>query len=71
MTVGNAAVLAILLRPEEAAQLLGICRAKAYGMIASGELPSIRAGKSVRVPRLALERWIDANTTGGEIRRSA
>jgi excisionase family DNA binding protein len=71
MTVMNALTMAILLRPEEAGRLLGFSRSKMYGMLAAGELPSIRAGKSVRIPRAALERWIEENTTGGEVRRSA
>jgi excisionase family DNA binding protein len=71
MTVKNAAFLAMLLRPEETGQLLGISRAKTYGMIASGELPAIRCGKAIRVPRDSLLKWIEANTTGGEVRRSA
>lgn len=65
MTVKNEAVMAMLLRPEETSQLLGLSRAKTYGMIASGELPAIRCGKAIRVPREALEKWIAANTTGG------
>jgi len=56
--------LALLLRHEEAVSLLGISRSKVYAMLASGQLPSIRAGKSVRIPRAALERWIDSNTVG-------
>jgi excisionase family DNA binding protein len=68
MTATNAMVIAILLRPEEAGRILGFSRSKIYQLLASGELPSIRAGKSVRVPRLALEKWIEANTTGGELR---
>jgi excisionase family DNA binding protein len=71
MTVMNALTIAILLRPQEAGQILGFSRSKMYGMLAAGELPSIRAGKSVRIPRAALEKWIEANTTGGEVRRSA
>jgi excisionase family DNA binding protein len=71
MTVMNALTIAMLLRPEETARLLGISRSNAYGMLASGELPSIRLGRSIRVPRDALFRYIESNTTGGEIRVSA
>ena len=71
MSAMQVAMIAILLRPEEAGKMLGFSRSKVYGMLAAGELPSIRAGKSVRVPRAALERWIEENTTGGEARRSA
>jgi excisionase family DNA binding protein len=61
----NVQVHARLLRMAEVAQLTGLSRAKAYAMVAAGELPSLRAGRSVRVPLAALERWIEQNTTGG------
>jgi excisionase family DNA binding protein len=48
----------LLLRPSEAAEALGISRSRAYELIASGGLPSVRVGGSVRVPVAALERWI-------------
>ena len=48
----------IALRPAEAAQAIGIGRSKVYELIASGELPSIRIGGSVRVPVDALRAWI-------------
>jgi excisionase family DNA binding protein len=71
MTVKNAMTIALLLRPEEAGQVLGISRSKVYAMLNSGQLPSIRAGRTIRVPRAALEKWIEGNTVGGEIRESA
>lgn len=51
-----------LLRAEEVARLLGIGRSKTYELIASGELPSLRIGRLVRVPRHALDRWIADHT---------
>lgn len=51
-------LLPLLLRGGEVAQLLNISRSKAFEMMASGELPCVRIGRSVRVPRIALERWI-------------
>jgi len=71
MTVANVMTIAILLKPEEVGRILDLSRSKTYQLLASGELPSIRAGKSIRVPRAALEKWIETNTTGGEVRRSA
>ena len=47
-----------LLRAEEAAHMLGIGRTKIYEMIARGEIPALRIGRLVRVPRHALEEWI-------------
>ncbi len=49
----------LLLRPIEAAEAIGIGRSKVYELLASGELPSIRIGGSVRVPVDALRAWID------------
>ena len=58
--------LQLLLRPEEVSQITGWCRSKVYQDIASGRLPGVRNGRSVRIPRSALLAWIDRNTTGGE-----
>lgn len=49
----------LLLRPSEAAEAIGIGRSKVYELLASGELPSVRIGCSVRVPVDALRAWID------------
>jgi excisionase family DNA binding protein len=48
----------LLLRPAEAAEAIGIGRSKLYELLASGDLPSIRIGGSVRVPVDALREWI-------------
>jgi len=52
----------ILLRPIEVAEAIGIGRSKVYELLASGELPSIRIGSSLRVPVAALRDWIEART---------
>src|SRR5262245_35967561 len=44
----------------EAAGRLGISRAFAYELVARGELPCLRFGRRVVVPRKALERLVDA-----------
>jgi len=41
-----------------AAEAIGISRSKIYELLASGELPSVRIGASVRVPVEALRAWI-------------
>jgi excisionase family DNA binding protein len=48
----------LLLRPVEAAEAIGISRSKIYELLASGDLPSVRIGTSVRVPVEALRAWI-------------
>lgn len=45
----------LTLTVEEAAQVLGISRALAYELVARHELPSIRLGRRIVVPRRALE----------------
>lgn len=48
----------ILYRPSEAADAIGVSRARAYELIAAGVIPSIRIGTSIRVPVDALKTWI-------------
>jgi excisionase family DNA binding protein len=52
----------MLLRPAEVAEVLGIGRSKAYELIGSGVIPSIRIGSSVRVTAEGLRAWIAAQT---------
>jgi len=55
----------LLLRPAEAAELLGVGRSKVYALLVAGEVPSIRVGRSVRVPVDALKRWVAARADAG------
>ena len=49
----------LLYRPTEAAEVIGVSRARCYELIAAGVIPSIRIGTSIRVPRVALIEWIE------------
>jgi excisionase family DNA binding protein len=49
----------LTLSVTEAAGVLGISRAFAYVLVARGELPSLRFGRRVVVPRRALEQLIE------------
>jgi excisionase family DNA binding protein len=49
----------LLYRVNEAAEILGMSKSKAYEMIAGGELPYIRVRDSIRIPRADLELWIE------------
>lgn len=50
----------------EAGALLGLSRAAAYSAAKRGEIPVIRIGKLLRVPRAALHRMLEeAGSTGG------
>lgn len=59
MTVGEHPVL---LRPDQAAQLLGISRSKVYSLVSDGRLPAVRLTGSVRIPRAALLELVEAAT---------
>ena len=52
----------MLFRADEVATLLGLCRSKIYEMLATGELPSIKIGRSVRVPADQLREWVEVRT---------
>ena len=44
----------------EAAKCLGICRNSAYEAIARGEIPVVKVGKRLLVPKAALETLLTA-----------
>lgn len=49
----------LTLTVSETARLLGISRGLAYEMVRTGEIPSVRFGKRVLVPRRALEKLLE------------
>jgi excisionase family DNA binding protein len=51
----------LVLTVEEAATLLGISRAFAYEAVNRGEIPSIRIGRRILVPKAALQRLLGAS----------
>ena len=42
----------------EMAELLGIGRSKAYELVRSGTIPSLRLGRRIVIPKLALSRFL-------------
>jgi len=56
----------LLLTVEEAARRLGIGRSLAWRLVRSGELPSVRLGRLVRVPERNLQAWLDRRCRGSE-----
>ena len=43
---------------EEAAKILGVSRGSAYVAVREGEIPSVRIGGRIVIPRAALERML-------------
>jgi excisionase family DNA binding protein len=58
-----------LLRGAEVAEVIGCSRAMAYRLMQRGTIPVVRipGGKTVRVPRGALQEWIRDNTRAGAV----
>ncbi|GAA4530262.1 MULTISPECIES: excisionase family DNA-binding protein [Nonomuraea] len=54
----TANITPLLLRPEEAADCLGIGRTKVYELIRSGQLRSVRISTLRRVPATALTEFV-------------
>jgi len=50
---------------EQTAELLAIGRTACYEGVRRGEIPSVRIGRSVRVPRAALERMLGLENGDG------
>jgi len=48
-----------VLTVNETAQLLGLSRNSAYQGIIRGEIPSIKVGKRILVPKVALEQMLN------------
>jgi len=61
-TFEESSVGAMLLRAEEVGRVLRIGRTKTFELLGSGDLPVVRIGRVVRVPKAALDRWIDRHT---------
>ena len=57
----------LLLSPNEVGEVLTIGRTRLYSMLANGELPSIRVGRSIRIPTNALTRWVEQRGDGCEV----
>ena len=48
-----------LLSIAQVAAILGISRSRAFALMRAGELPSLRIGERIYVPRETLLMWID------------
>lgn len=54
----------LLLTVPETAKLLRISRNLAYELVARGELPAVRLGRVIRIPRGALNDWVKESAGG-------
>jgi excisionase family DNA binding protein len=47
------------LKVPEVASIIRVARSRVYELVADGDIPSIRIGRSVRVSRKELDRWLE------------
>ena len=52
----------LLLKVTEAAKLLQLGRDRIYELVASGRLPALHFGRTIRIPRDALARFIESES---------
>ena len=60
----------LTLTVEETAKLLGIGRQLAYDRVRTGQIPAIRLGRRLVVPKRALERLLEAVSASGPYDRT-
>ena len=60
----------LTLTVDEAAKLLGIGRQLAYDRVKTGEIPALKIGRRLLVPRRALEKLLDGSQSAGVTERS-
>jgi excisionase family DNA binding protein len=46
---------------QEIAQLLGIGKRTAYSWVNQGEIPSIRVGRRILIPKKQFEEWLEGS----------
>jgi excisionase family DNA binding protein len=63
--------LPLLLTVPQVQEALGLGRTKTLELIYRGEIPSVLIGRSRRVPRAALEKWIEQQLEEEAATRSA
>jgi excisionase family DNA binding protein len=64
----TSSALPLLLDASEAAKVLSLSRGKVCDLAARGEIPSIRVGRALRIPRDRLLKWIESRTSASSSR---
>lgn len=60
-----------LLKINEAARIAGIGRSAAYDLVTRGDWPSVKLGRSLRVPLKGLQAWLADREREAEDRATA
>ena len=65
-TITDMEGLPAVLTMRHVQEILGISRVKAYELTHTRGFPAMRIGRTIRVPRQALMRWIEEQAGGQE-----
>jgi excisionase family DNA binding protein len=57
----------LLLSPEQVAESLGVCRSRAYDLMRTHVLPSVKIGRARRVPVNAVRAYVDQLTNSQDL----
>lgn len=68
--MGTESTARLVLSVEETRQQLGLSRGLMYEAIRRGQIPSIRIGRRILIPRVALEKLLDEVVVHKENRES-
>jgi excisionase family DNA binding protein len=49
----------LLIRPADAFEIIGVSRSTGYALIAAKDIPSVKIGRSIRIPVDQLHTWIE------------
>lgn len=60
-----------MLRPREAAEVIGVGRTQLYKLVKAKIIPSCKVGNSIRIPVAALRAWIEAQTGTAAARKNS
>jgi len=55
----------LILTVKEVQKLLGLSRGLVYQAIKTGEIPSVRVGKRILIPKASLKRLLDNDNNNG------
>jgi excisionase family DNA binding protein len=57
----------LLLSPDQVAESLGVCRSRVYDLMRTRVLPSVKIGRSRRVPVSAVRAYVDQLTDSSDL----
>jgi excisionase family DNA binding protein len=61
-TANDWAQAPVMMRVRDIQFLFGVSQKTAYDLVNRRDFPKLRVGRAIRVPKAALQRWVEART---------